>query len=296
MGYMHIENLYKNQDILEFKRCYAMEKIHGTSAHVAYRDGYIHLSPGGESLVRFEKCFDLLALTMKFSEKFTPLDTVVVYGEAYGGSCQGMSRTYGKELRFVAFEVKIGETFLNVPSAQTFCDQVGLPFVHWVETSTDMDALNAQRDMPSVQSSRNGVSDIMPREGIVLRPPFEVVNSRGDRVMAKHKGVQFSERKTPDLEAMDPAKRQILEQSSAIAEEWVTPMRLVHVMDRLKASREEKDLSMTDTPFIIKLMVEDVTREAAGEIIDSPDVRKQVGSKAAQLFKKHFQDHLTAKA
>ena len=30
MGYMHIDNLYKDQRILQFKECYALEKIHGT--------------------------------------------------------------------------------------------------------------------------------------------------------------------------------------------------------------------------------------------------------------------------
>jgi hypothetical protein len=29
MGYASIPNLYKNQEILIFKRCYALEKIHG---------------------------------------------------------------------------------------------------------------------------------------------------------------------------------------------------------------------------------------------------------------------------
>ena len=29
MGYAHIENLYKCQDILMFRECYATEKIHG---------------------------------------------------------------------------------------------------------------------------------------------------------------------------------------------------------------------------------------------------------------------------
>src|SRR3990167_11482310 len=48
MSYMHIENLYKAQDILAFKRCFALEKIHGTSAHVAWRDGSVVLSSGGE--------------------------------------------------------------------------------------------------------------------------------------------------------------------------------------------------------------------------------------------------------
>ena len=35
MGYRHIDNLYKNQDILLFRECFALEKIHGTSANVA---------------------------------------------------------------------------------------------------------------------------------------------------------------------------------------------------------------------------------------------------------------------
>ncbi len=29
MGYMHIDNLYKDQTILMFRECYALEKIHG---------------------------------------------------------------------------------------------------------------------------------------------------------------------------------------------------------------------------------------------------------------------------
>ena len=33
---MHIDNLYKDQRILLFKECYALEKIHGTSAHISY--------------------------------------------------------------------------------------------------------------------------------------------------------------------------------------------------------------------------------------------------------------------
>ena len=36
MGYMHIDNLYKDQRVLQFKECYCMEKIHGSSAHVSF--------------------------------------------------------------------------------------------------------------------------------------------------------------------------------------------------------------------------------------------------------------------
>ena len=43
MGYLHIENLYRPaaQTLLLFKRLYALEKVHGTSAHVAWRDGKV---------------------------------------------------------------------------------------------------------------------------------------------------------------------------------------------------------------------------------------------------------------
>src|SRR5690348_10996218 len=34
MGYLHIGNLYKTQDLLLFRECYALEKVHGTSAHI----------------------------------------------------------------------------------------------------------------------------------------------------------------------------------------------------------------------------------------------------------------------
>jgi len=33
---MHIGNLYREQKILMFKECYALEKIHGTSAHIHF--------------------------------------------------------------------------------------------------------------------------------------------------------------------------------------------------------------------------------------------------------------------
>ena len=36
MGYMRIDNLYKNQAVLSFKEVYALEKVHGTSAHIHY--------------------------------------------------------------------------------------------------------------------------------------------------------------------------------------------------------------------------------------------------------------------
>lgn len=288
MSYMHIENLYKAREILEFKTCYALEKIHGTSAHVAYRDGVLRLSSGGESAERFAKLFDREKLSTAFAAKFTPLDPVTVYGEAYGGKQQGMSKTYGAELKFIAFEVKVGDVFLSVPKAFTLATDLGFEFVDYVCIETNMDAINEQRDRPSTQAARNGIMEPKLREGVVLRPPFEVVTNNGRRIIAKHKREEFSERGTPKFEDLDPTRRMILEKAEAIADEWVTPMRLSHVIDRLISEREDKDVSMKDTPVLIVLMNEDVTREASGEIVGSPEVRKHIGQKTVKLLKERL--------
>lgn len=295
MGYMHIENLYKAQEILEFKRCYAMEKIHGTSAHISYRDGKLSLSPGGESLNRFAAVFDLEALESRLASKFTPAHSVVIYGEAYGGKQQGMSKTYGGTLKFVAFEVAVGDVFLSVPHAAAFCESIGLEFVDFVVVTTDMDSLNAERDKPSVQAVRNGITEPRMREGIVLRPVMECVLNNGKRIMAKHKRAEFSERGTPKLEDIDPEKRAILENAESIALEWVTSMRLEHVIDRMLSTREDKQPKIEDTKYIIELMVEDVTREAAGEIEDNQIVRRHIAGSAAKMFKDRLQSALASK-
>lgn len=279
MGYLHIENLYRPeaQVVLLFKECYALEKIHGTSAHVAYKDGNLRFFSGGEKQQSFEALFDKEALAARFAGLGHA--SAVVYGEAYGGKCQGMSKTYGTTLRFVAFDVTVGDTWLSVPNAHAVVEKLGLEFVHYVKVSTDLAALDAERDAPSVQAVRNGVVDEPKlREGVVLRPLREMFTSSGARVIAKHKRAEFAERKT--IPNVDPARRELMEKADAIAAEFVTDMRMAHVLDKLG---NPTDLSAI--PQVIVAMVEDVTREASGEIVDNKAVRKAIGAAAVKLFK-----------
>lgn len=292
MSYLHIENLRKSDEILMFKRCFALEKIHGTSAHVRWSEGKVSFFSGGESYERFSKLFDVEKLATVFTEKFTTEPTVIVYGEAYGGKQQGMSATYGKELKFVAFEVKIGEKFLAVWNAFGVVRELGLEFVDFVEIDATVEAINAERDKPSTQAVRNGIVEPKLREGVVLRPLVELTKNNGGRIIAKHKRAEFSERGAPNLDDLDPSRRVLMESAEAIAEEFVTPMRLDHVIDRLISEREDKEPKIRDTGAIIGLMVEDVTREASGEIIDNPHVRKAISSKAAKLFKSKMETQL----
>lgn len=287
MGYLHISNLYKDQSILLFRECYAMEKIHGTSTHVAWRDGKVHFHAGGESHPNFVKLFDEARLREGFEALGHP--EVTIYGEAYGGKQQRQAWRYGKDLKFVAFDVKIGEYWLDVPNAHQVVERMGLEFVHYKRVSTDVAALDAERDAPSEQARRNGVEGDQPREGVVLRPIREFRDNGGHRIISKHKRAEERETAT-HREVGDPAKLKVLEEAEAIANEWVTPTRLEHVLDKLGP------VNIQDTPKVINAMIEDVTREGKGEIVDTKEARKAIGALAARLFKKRLQATLHEQA
>lgn len=297
MGYMHIDNLYKDQNVLAFKKCYALEKIHGTSAHIKYSNGELSFYSGGAAHANFVKLFDAGELAKKFGEKFTPSETVTIFGEAYGGGQQKMSKTYGPNLRFIAFDVQIGDetgsSWLSVPKAADFVLNYGIEFVDFALIDTDLASIDAERDKPSTQARRNGIEEDKIREGVVLRPPFEVTLNNGKRVLSKHKGEAFSERGTPNLADLDPTKRVILEQAEAIAFEWVTPTRLEHVIDQIVAARGGGvKLELQDIPIVISTMWDDIERESAGEVVSLKPAKKAISGRTVMTFKRYLADQI----
>jgi len=295
MGYLHIDNLYKNQDILMFKECYAMEKIHGTSAHISFNSktsflqhAEITFFSGGEKHVNFVKLFDVVTLKAKIIE--LGFNDITIYGEAYGGKCQGMSGTYGKELKFIAFDVKVGEhCWLDVPKAEEICKQLEIEFVQYEKVPTDIELLNKLSCAPSMQALKNlGLVNKL-REGIVLRPLIELRKNNGSRIIVKHKNKEFQERiSQPRVKKLSEEELKIMTNAKQIADEWVTPMRLKHVLDKLP-----KDISIENTAEVMKAMVEDVSREAKGEIVENKKVRGFISKKAASLFHEYLKNKLS---
>lgn len=277
MGYLHINNLYKDQRILMFRECYALEKVHGTSAHIAWSPVTgLHFFSGGEKHDRFVGAFDRPALTAAFEAIGHEM---LVFGEAYGGKQQGMSARYGKELRFVVFDVKIGESWLSVPNAADVATKLGLRFVDYARVSTDLVCLDAERDKPTTEGKRNGVDGDHPREGVVLRPLEEFRANNGERIIAKHKRDEERETKTP--REVSPEKFAALTEATAIATEWVTPTRLDHVLQTFGS----EPVGIERTGDVIRKMVDDVLREGAGELVDSKEARAAIGRECARLFK-----------
>lgn len=280
MGYLKIPNLYKSQSILRVKECFAMEKVHGTSASVGLdKDGKLRLHSGGESHERFAGLFDQAKLEADL-KAVCPDAPITVYGEAYGGKQQGMSHTYGPDLKFIAFDVKIGDTWLDVVNAHDVATKLGIEFVHYVKITTDLADIDRERDADSVQAVRNGVGPGKMREGVVLRPIEELVDSRGNRVMCKHKRAEFGETKTPRV--VDISKLVVEANANKVAEEWVTEMRLDHVLDKCPCT------DIKETGKLIAAMWEDVQREAEGEIEVNNTVKAKCAARTAWLWKRRL--------
>ena len=292
MSYMHIPNLYRDGTVLLFRRLFALEKIHGTSAHITWRQdtGNLHLHPGGGSATKFAAMFDIPALKTALRDLVGKNCTI--YGEYYGGGGAAgmkMSATYGKVAKFIVFDIEIlgadlegnpKDCWLSVPQANDLATKLGMEFVYWEEIDATVDAINAFRDSDSMQAVRNGCGPGHKKEGTVLRPLVELTKNNGERVIAKHRRSEFVERQNGEPEpGVDPARLKVLEDAQAIADEWVVPRRLEHVMAKLAPN-----LTIRDTGTVVRAMVEDVLREAAGEIVPSKEASTAIGRKAADLF------------
>lgn len=278
MGFMHIENLYKEQEILLFRECYALEKIHGSSAWIKYKHDHpiIYYAGGQMKDEPFQAMFDreLVIDNCRGTEEFN------IFGEVYGGKIMGMSGTYGKVSKWIGFDVQINGLWLAVPQAEEIIKNLGLEFVHYEKISTDLEEINRMRDMQSVQAIRNGMGEGKKREGTVLRPLIELRKNNDSRIISKHKNDDYKETKTP--REVTPEQLKVLSDAQAIADEWVVLERVRHVLDKVP------DAGMTKMKEIIIAMQEDIKREAEGEIVWSQAVAKAIGKATATAVKLYY--------
>jgi hypothetical protein len=238
----------------------------------------VSLEEGVAGLVHISEFKTEEELRQKFLQLGHP--EVTVFGEAYGGKLMHMSATYGKELRFVAFEVKIGPCWLSVPQAHEVATLLGLDFVHYKLVTTTLEALDAEKEAPSVQAVKCGMGEGHKREGIVLRPPIELTRNNGERVICKYKRKDFEETATPREVSAERLK--VLSDAEEIANEWVTMMRLSHVLGGFPEAK------ISDMGALIHATLEDVIREGAGEIVVSNEVKRAICVRAGKMLKQLF--------
>ena len=264
--------------------------VHNSSAHLLWKDGQIIPFSGGAKHESFLAIFNgtnaptLDSIKEQFVSEFGPEMRVCLYGEVYGGSMQAMSHTYGKELKVIFFEVQVGDSWLSVPKAENVIKKFGLEFVDYELVEATVEALDKERDKDSTQAIRNGCGPGHKREGIVVRPPFESTLNNGSRLIVKHKRDDFQPERKNTPKVGDPEKLKVYEEAEAAADEFVTDGRLEHVLDKVFPG--DAEMTIQKTGEVVKAMIEDVLREAEGEVVDSKDLRSAIGKKTVQMFKK----------
>lgn len=256
--------------------------VHNSSAHISF-DGINNLRffSGGAKHENFVKLFDPDSLLTIFKENFNY--EVTVYGEAYGGKINGMRNTYGPDLQFVAFDVRIRKNWLSVPKAETIAKLLGLDFVDYNLIPTTLEAIDIERDKDSTQAIRNGMGTGKLREGIVLRPVVELTTNNGRRVICKHKRDEFRETRTPRLVSKEELK--VLDDAQAVADEWVVPERLKHVL-----SKADYEVDIVNMGKIIKDMIADIYLEGDKEIVKSKATERAIGKRTVFVFKGYLMD------
>lgn len=281
---LHILNLHdpRAQAILADAAAYALEKVDGTPAHLAWSGRALTVSSGAAPAAAFGALFDRPALEDAFWHAFGE-SSVTVYGEAFGASVQGLAGRYGPDLGFAPFDVRLARRWLDVPAAERAARSVGVGFVPYELVPCTLVALDAARDAPSAVAAARGMG-AQPREGVILRPVVER-EERGLRVIAKHKRAE--DRETASVRAVDPAATRAYEDDRARAEEWMTPARLRHVLDHLAVSLG-RPVTRRDTAAVLDAAWEDVAREGGDEVPATPSAVREVRRRASDLLAAHF--------
>ena len=306
MGYMKkIENLYRcPKMLLEHDVLYALEKVHGTSTHITWNGSGFRFFAGGANHEAFLALFDEAQLEMNIINHITTFsrlacrhpnkdvwdllvennNTFTLYGEGYGGKLLKMRNVYG-DLKFIGFDVKIGDTWLDVPDAEIFFRLIGLDFVQYTLVNTDIPSINHARDMASVVANKAGMGKNHVREGIILRPLKEYNATNGKRVMAKHKTKEYSE--TSTYRELDETVMKMWSDCAEVAQEWVTKERLNHVLSKLFTVDEVPFI--IDTSKVCKAMLDDIKAESTGEIEWSRETEIEIFKRTGSFFREYLE-------
>jgi len=202
-AYSSIENSYRGKDISRIRyegfdkvEWVALEKVHGANFGLWIIDGKI--VPSKRSSFAdgaFYGCQSVVEAMGPLVLKLAEHGVTVVYGELFGGGIQ-KGVNYGAK-RFAAFDMKIGDQFVDYDKFVELCDLVGLPRCVEIARGSFDEILEIDPAFPTKMSDC-GATDIA--EGFVMKPVKNSYLDKGDRIILKKKSPGFSERtseKTP---------------------------------------------------------------------------------------------------
>lgn len=320
MGYMHIENLYKNQNVLLFKELYALEKLHGTSAHIAWTP----LSPtdiGGQAgSWSVEKGMLVIHKVTPNQEQdyffldeeansWLPGKLTLFSGGASINVFEKMYNLVDLASKLFLMNVPVfihGELYGGSQQKQSYRYGSQLKFCVF-----DVRINQSWLTVPDAQEVTTKLGlEFVPWKKIPAT--VEACDAARDAFSAQAKrngveGDQFMEGVVlrPLLEVTDNRGQRIIakhkraeERETATERKVEDPSKLQALADAAAIANEwvtetrldhvldklPHGLGISSTGDVLKAMVEDVMREGAGEIVDSKEARNAISARTRQLF------------
>lgn len=130
----------------------------------------------GDLVEVLEKLFPVITLQEVFPDR-----NIVFYGEGYGGKIQKMSAVYGEAKNFCLFDITSGGKFLHREAVADVAKTLGLEEPPYLFRGTISEAQAVVREgFTTHMGSQSG-----PAEGLILRPPVDLFDHRGNRVILK---------------------------------------------------------------------------------------------------------------
>ena len=265
MNYPSIRNLERAPEILCLPEIIATEKIHGMSwrilvpAGATTAESFRYGSRGswvGEDHATLgaavRECRRL------FGARPVPPDLggCFIFGEIYGPSVQKEIQYLPEGFGFRVFDIGRDGTFWNWPDMAMIAGRLGVDTVpELYRGRPDPAVLKRLVAEPSTLVN----SGAEPREGVVIRPPLEMVDSFGERMIAKYKVGQFADHesagKAIDVESATGEAKLIGDLAT-----FASQARIVKGATVLRESNRYRR-SMSDMPALVEVLWKELEKE-----------------------------------
>ena len=304
-----MKNLDEAAGVFDLPEVIVTEKIHGSGMRIGLIDGHIrfggrrlefqNITPASKDGQGFVSWALETGLDRKIAEAFQNHD-IIFYGEWHGSGTpqkgwpqiqKGIRYIKGNDFRI--FDVRLDGKYVSQDRIAEVASKVGLktmPVLY--RGKPDRKIFDSFIDTPSRLGAENGIVDPEnTMEGLVIRPVEFLWEQNRDPVMAKHKVGKWAERASAQRHPKTPKqKKEIPAGAKEFAEEFVTDVRLEHVLDQLKEANIPVDKSAMGE--VMKRMGQDIKREGAAVLeeagLDWKDVSAFVTTRTKELFLKYL--------
>ncbi|MFA4875100.1 MAG: RNA ligase family protein [bacterium] len=307
--YPHIENIDEVPAIFELPEVIVTEKVHGSAMRIGLIDGRLRfggrkldfndIRPESKEGQGFVSWVLDTGLEKRIETTFAGHD-VILYGEWHGSGTpskewpqiqKGIRYIKGNDFR--VFDIRLNGKYLPQDEIPAWAAKVGLKTTPVLfRGRPDAQIFNNLIDTMSRVGCENGIDDPENTiEGIVVRPIEMQWDAKGNPVMAKYKVGKWAERASATKHPRTLAKeRPIIPGAKEFAEEFVTPVRLDHVLDQLR--EEQIPIDVSSLGEVMKRMGQDIKREGANALADARLEWKDVSPFVTHLTKNLFSRYL----